>query len=243
MEANPAMQPKPLPPTTPSQTDDNTHITRLVNAGLMKRNQLPALRMAMKNFDRTKDVARLPKSQRDVLTQYNSALQRAAFGSTSSVGAIRRNIMNSTEVSDDNIISEEIAGQLDESYQPPQVLVLRRTGIRVFPDGMRVAMYSNERLKVKFTVPYSSSGITDSLPNVTAEEVVLENIEQLAEVKEGEVKKMKVGDEAMDIEHQTAMDVLRLHSKLNDENKKLMQKHIKDPEQFKKIVKLASKTK
>lgn len=35
----------------------------------------------------------------------------------------------------------------------PAVLVLRRRGIRVYPDGQRVALYHNDRYNMIFTVP------------------------------------------------------------------------------------------
>ena len=60
---------------------------------------------------------------------------------------------------------------------------------------------------------------------------------------ETDTKKMKVGAETIDVKHQTAMDIMRLHSKLNDENKKLMQKHITDPLKFRRIAKMASSVK
>jgi hypothetical protein len=239
MEQNPALKPQ----AAPKQPKDDTQekITRLVNAGLMPRSELPRLKVAMRQLKRTGDIGKLSKTYRDSLTNYNQSLQSAAFKNATSYSAVRRNLNNSVEIEDEVIAEESVI--LDENYQPPQVLVLRRLGIRIFPDGNRVALYTNERTGVTFSVPYTARGIVKTgVPSVTSEEIVLENIEQLAEVKEGEVKKVKVGDESIDVEHQTAMDILRLHSKLNNQNKQLMQKHIKDPEQFKKIVQLATNT-
>lgn len=211
----------------------------------MKRSQLPALRMAMKNYDRVKDVARLPRPQRDVLQNYNAALQRAAFGSTASVGAIRRNIMNSAEV-EGAVIAEET---INESYQPPQVLVLRRTGIRIFPDGMRVAMYSNERMNVKFTVPFSATGVSDALPNVTAEEIeleeIMENLEQVSKFAQEESPKttsrhMKFADGTkLKVSHGAAKAIHMVHGALNDENKQKFAEMLKNPKEFEKAANFA----
>jgi hypothetical protein len=230
MEQNTTMSEAPLMPA-PKTPKDNTDrdIARLVNAGLMPRNKLPLLRAARKNLERRGDIAMIPRMQRQVYVDFEKALRNAALKTTGSVSAVRRNIGEETELN-------------EEVFSAPQMLVLRRTGIRIFPDGRRVALYVNDKHNLVFSVPYSRN-LGAEMPMVQAEEFVLESIEQLAEVKEGEVKKVKVGDESIDIGHQTAIDILNLHSKLNDQNKKLMQKHIKDPQQFKKIVKLATKTK
>lgn len=234
------MSEAPLMPAPKTPKDDtDAKIARLVNAGLIQRSQLPILRAAKKNLQRKGDIAFIPKLQRQALQGYNDALQAAALKTTGSVGVVRRNINAGVELEGD-VIAEEILNE--EGFQPPPMMTLRRTGIRIFPDGRRVALYVSNKYNLMFSVPYKSTGAPEDFPVVQAEEIVLENIEQLAEVKEGETKKVKVGDETMDIHHQTAMDVLRLHSKLNDANKKIMQQHIKDPEKFKKILDLAKQT-
>lgn len=227
----------------PNQTQsDNAKIASLVRSGLMKQSELPQLKLAMIRQKKVGDVAKLPKSQRDVLSKYTNSLSSAALGSAQSFQAVRRNLMQSVEFEDKEQITESA---LKDEMSPPVMLVLKRKGIRIFPDGRRVALYTNDRLGLVFTIPYTQKGTgpKDVLPGIQAEEVVLENIEQLAEVKEGETKKMKVGAETIDVKHQTAMDIMRLHSKLNDENKKLMQKHITDPLKFRRIAKMASSVK
>jgi hypothetical protein len=43
----------------------------------------------------------------------------------------------------------------------PYLIVLKRTAIRVFPDGTKVAMYYADRLKKVFTVPFTDTGVAD----------------------------------------------------------------------------------
>ena len=43
-----------------------------------------------------------------------------------------------------------------EQLTVPMVLVLRRKAIRLYPDGTRVALYWNDKLKKIFTVPYNT---------------------------------------------------------------------------------------
>lgn len=211
-------------------------IAQLVRSGLMKTSELPALKLAMMRHSKVGDVAKLPRNQRDVLNRYYQATAGAALATQQSTQAVRRNIMNGYEVSRDDYITEATFND------PPMMLILKRQGIRIFPDGKRVALYKNDKLGLSFTIPYSSTGPEQELTGVS-EDIVLEDIEQLAEVKEGETKKMNVGGETINVGHQTAMNILSLHSKLNDENKKQLQKHIKDPEKFKRIAKLAASAK
>lgn len=228
----------------PNQADvaSASRLALLVRSGLMKTAELPQLRMAMKQQQKVGDVAKLTKQHRDVLSKYNSALSSAALKSQQSTMALRRNLQNSVEFEDKEQISE---AALKDEMSPPVMLVLKRKGIRIFPDGRRVALYTNDRLGLVFTIPYTQKGTgpRDVLPGITAEETVFESIKQLAEANEGDSKKVKVGDETVDVRHETAMNIMKLHSKLNDENKKLMQKHINDPAQFKKIASMAAKLK
>lgn len=40
---------------------------------------------------------------------------------------------------------------------PPAMMVLRRRGVRLFPDGQKIALYTNDRYGLMFSVPYGSS--------------------------------------------------------------------------------------
>lgn len=149
MEQNQTMSEAPLMPA-PQVTKDNTDrdIARLVNAGLMPRNKLPLLRAARKNLARKGDIAFIPRMQRQVIRDYQDALQSAALKTTGSVSAVRRNINAGVELEGD-VITEEV-------FSAPQMLILRRTGIRIFPDGRRVAVYTNSKLGLVFSVPYDA---------------------------------------------------------------------------------------
>jgi hypothetical protein len=49
---------------------------------------------------------------------------------------------------------------------PSPMLVLRRRGIRVFPDGKHVALYTNDKYNLIFTIPYGSSAGNPANPIV-----------------------------------------------------------------------------
>ena len=49
------------------------------------------------------------------------------------------------------------ATRLRDEQIPAPILMLRRKGIRIFPDGRHVALYTNDKYNLVFTVPYGSS--------------------------------------------------------------------------------------
>lgn len=63
----------------------------------------------------------------------------------------------------------ELRVKLNESMSnetiPAPMLILRRRGIRVFPDGGRVAMYTNDKYNLIFTIPYGGNARNSSNPD------------------------------------------------------------------------------
>jgi hypothetical protein len=129
------------------------------------------------------------------------------------------------QVGDDPDAIKEEAIQLDEGKEPPFVLVLKRKAIRVYPDGTKIALYYNDKLKRIFTVPY------DTLDNNTIQ-AQQEEIEQVEEAVDaiGQLQKIKDTHQHGTVNHkdgsaskvdaQTAHAVLSVHKNLNDVNKK-----------------------
>ena len=158
-------------PSTPNPLKDNSaKISALVRAGLLQSNELPQLKVALIRQQKVGDVAKLSKAHRDVIAKYNAGLSSAVLGSQQSFQAVRRNLMNSVELLDKEQISESI----NESIDPPMMLVLKRKGVRIFPDGQRVALYVHEKLGITFSVPYKQGQMPEVIPNVTAEELELD---------------------------------------------------------------------
>lgn len=226
-----------MQPTANQQTQKNKYqaqrIAQLVRAGLMKPNELAALKVALTRHSKVQDVAKLPRNQRDILNRYYQSTSDAALATQQSTMAVRRNLSNGYEISRDDFITESTFND------PPMMLILKRRGVRIFPDGKRVALYQNDKLNLSFTIPYTSNGAEQEIVGVKEELEILESIEQLALIEENTKKKMVVGNKPMDVTHQTAMHILNLHSQLNDKNKKALEKHIKDPKNFAQIAKFA----
>jgi hypothetical protein len=223
----------------PPKLSNAANIARLVRRGLLPTKDLPSLKMAMINQQRKGDIAKLPKNQRDVLQRYNSALSGAAYGSQTSYQALMRNVREDFEITRDEYISEERQGD------PPMMIVLKRRGVRIFPDGKRVALYVNEKLGLTFTIPYKSFGPEDVIGVSEETEQVIESFEQLQKYASQEEPKAKsrhfkfADGTKMPIAHGVAKAMHMVHGALNDQNKRKYEAMLNEPKGFKKAADFA----
>lgn len=158
----------------------------------------------------------------------------------------KKSLMNSYEIIDKEQICE---ATLRDEVNPPPMLVLKRTGIRIFPDGRRVAMYVNSRMGLTFTIPYSPTGTsTDAtVPGVKTEEVehVMESLDQVSKYAQEELPKqtsrhMKFADGSkLRVSHGAAKAIHMVHGALNDENKKKFADMLTSPKGFEKAAHFA----
>ena len=129
------------------------------------------------------------------------------------------------QVGDDPDAVKEEVSYLQESHDPPFVLVLKRKAIRLYPDGTKVALYYNDKLKRIFTVPYN----TEDEVAIQAQHEEIEQVEEAVDAI-GQLQKIKNTHQhgtvnhkdgsASKIDAQTAHAVLTVHKSLNDINKK-----------------------
>jgi len=70
-----------------------------------------------------------------------------------------------SEIAANSDMKEEVS-YLEEAHDPPFVLVLKRQAIRLYPDGTKIALYYNDRIKRAFSIPYN----TEKEPVIQAEE-------------------------------------------------------------------------
>lgn len=164
-------------------------------------------------------LTRLPPNQRKAYMDIVSRVPSDSIENTP-MQKYRRQLTilkNSFEISDDDFIGEEITSD------PPVMIVLKRKGIRIFPDGKRVALYVNDKLGLTFTVPYTTNkGAENPMVGVTEEiDFVNENIEHIKDiVSKKQAKKLKFADgSSMNVDHTTASAIHNVHNALNDQNK------------------------
>jgi hypothetical protein len=222
-------------------------IAMLARAGLLKTSELPMLRIAMARHKKVGDIARLSKPHRDIIQKYQDAMSGAALQSTQSLMALRKNLMNNSyDILDGEQISESI---LKNEVNPPPMLVLKRKGIRIFPDGRRVALYTNDKMGLVFTIPYQGSGTsTEVIPGVQSEETendIMESLEQVSAYAQQEspkaaAKHMKFADGSkLKVSHGAAKAIHMVHGALNDKNKKKFADMLTHPKGFEKAAHFA----
>ena len=132
--------------------------------------------------------------------------------------------------------------ELDEGLRdPPPVLVLRRTGVRDFPSGERVALYYNAKLKLTFSVPY---GATKTVTAVTEEYIVEQVLKQLETiVRNNEMRDVKfINGSTSRVDTTTAKYVLELYNQMTLGNQRTLSKMISsNPESLSKVSAFAFK--
>ena len=161
-----------------------------------------------------------------------------------------KQLNNGFEIEDKDQISESVNEAFKDEQNPPAMMVLRRQAIRIFPDGRRVALYTNKQLGLTFTIPYTPNGTsaTTVVPGMQKEdvEIVLENIDQLKQIANSKTHskvKFKNGS-SMEVNPFTASAINQVHDALNDQNKAKVEGMVThSPEQFKKVADFALKQK
>jgi hypothetical protein len=158
--------------------------------------------------------------------------------------AAKKSLMNSYDILDGDQLCE---ATLRDEVSPPPMLVLKRTGIRIFPDGRRVAMYVNDKMGLTFTIPYRPTGTkTDdaTVPGSVSEEI-MESLEQVAAFAQQDnvtshAKHMKFADGSkLKVSHGAAKAIHMVHGALNDENKKKFADMLTTPKGFEKAAHFA----
>lgn len=110
-------------------------------------------------FQRTGKMQSIPKS---IMPHYSAYMQRQQ--DLSAKFANRAGQLKMEEIGEEEVIEIVEDGQqpvnapnvIMKSVDPPPVILLKRTGIRVFPNGQRVAVYVNQKLGLTFSVPYDA---------------------------------------------------------------------------------------
>ena len=149
----------------------------------------------------------------------------------------RRAVREDVEVTEEPVI-------LQEDKDPPLVLVIKRKAIRMYPDGTRIALYYNEKLKKYFSVPYQyGSGMDAPIQSeeVELDEAVMDTLHKIVNDKQAKSVKFASGH-TRKVDHFTASALTQVHNALNDDNKKKFADMVhKSPEHFMKASDFAFK--
>jgi len=127
---------------------------------------------------------------------------------------------------------------------PPNVLVLKRKAIRLYPDDTKIALYYNDKLKKYFSIPYSNDKSVDAVTQseeVELEEAVMDTLHKIVSNKSASSVKFASG-QTRKVDHFTASALTQVHNALNDQNKKKFAAMVhKSPSHFQKASDFAFK--
>ena len=102
-----------------------------------------------------------------------------------------------------------------EKHDPPAVLIMRRVGVRQYPNKQTVALYYVDKIHKYVTVPYNKS---QQIVSVSEEEVsVIEKLKWIVENKSSLIIDSK------QISLVQAKSVLNAYSKLNEKNREKLE--------------------
>lgn len=105
----------------------------------------------MEIFNRTGKTQSIPKQVLPHYQAYLSKQQAVAGAFANRAGSVKEEVEHINEAE-----GETPANVIQKSVDPPPVIMLKRSGVRIFPDGRRVAVYTNSKLDLVFSVPYDA---------------------------------------------------------------------------------------
>lgn len=151
-------------------------------------------------------------------------------------------------------LSSEQEEVLEESqHDLPMTILLVRKGIRIFPTGDRVALYTNSKLGVDVSIPYGErihnpmkgyGRLTKALEEEYLDEdySIMRRLQAIAD-SQTEEEIPTSGGSSFKIHPVIAKYILTLHSVLTPENQKLVKSMLNgNPKDFAKIAKFAQET-
>lgn len=131
------------------------------------------------------------------------------------------------------------ATEIGENKEPPFVLVLKRTAIRLYPNNVRVAIYYNQKLNKYFSLPYGPGVMGSPIQSEEVETTVIEQLQTIVESRKPTIVEFENG-EKISVDPYTAHTIVKVHESINDENKlKLEQMICESKEEFNKVVHFA----
>jgi hypothetical protein len=143
-------------------------------------------------------------------------------------------------------LKEAAQGKLPD---PPPMIVLKRRGIRIFPNGLKVALYHNDLLNLDVSVPYTPKQVSinkaGTIPFAAVREEVIYEDTRIVKRLENIVKNGSPGSVVFDngasvmVQPNVASRILKLqsHKDLKPSYKKKLSDYINtSPKEFKKVV-------
>lgn len=123
---------------------------------------------------------------------------------------------------------KEIRAKRKPYQDAPAMLVLKRVGIRNYPNGQQVALYHNSALDLNISVPFKSSSLdTDGkvaspmaslLPNPNLSEGVIGSLKNIA-IKQQPASVNFNNGVAQEVDPSIAKQIVDVHAQLDNSNR------------------------
>ena len=173
-------------------------------------------------------LQQLGAQKRDAVSTINSAIPIPMLVNAPD-GQLRRALRD--------VLKEE-PEQLNEQFNPPAMLVLKREAIRVFPNGQRVVMYTDNKYGLTFPVPYDYDkgfGVVNSMGKMQ------NNPAPKGYLNEETVPVIFATGDEIQVEKSTMEMISKVYDSLNEENKLRLQDMILESEEtFNKVKQFAA---
>lgn len=141
-----------------------------------------------------------------------------------------------------NIEQSLIAENLSFKADPPNIIMLKRKAIRIFPDGRKVALYYADKIGKYVTIPYSDLMNKNVMQVHEAKEDNRGNMPTLQDIVQnktpGLLKFNNGGSQKVDVI--TAQAIINVYNKVNLTNRYKIEKMVnKDQNNFAKVAAFA----
>ena len=133
---------------------DTRKLTMLVRAGLFDAKKLPMLKRAME-----KDVNRMTMSEKKMLIDLLDSLMSEVLHSSQVYSKVKQNVSSDKELNEaKNDYLSKTDTRFDMNYptdrELPQIIILKRKAIRVYPDSQKIGLYYSQALDRYVSIPF-----------------------------------------------------------------------------------------
>lgn len=185
------------------EKSDYSKLDVLVRAGLANKAQLQRIHKIMDKMG----------EERPVFNSADREIMRNLFNRMADLITNNKQIFTRARQAVREELEEAKADSVGSAYplvpDPPVVLVIKRRAVRLYPDGTRVALYWNDKLKRYFSVPYGP--VIDS--PIQAEEYIRELIES---------EELLLNDgNVISLSEETKQQIIKTYSRLEEDNKEI----------------------
>ena len=185
------------------EKSDYSKLDILVRAGLANKAQLQRIHKIMDKMGEERPV--FNSADREIMRNLFNRMADLITGNKQIFTKARQAVREELEEAK----SDSVGSAYPLVPDPPVVLVIKRRAVRLYPDGTRVALYWNDKLKRYFSVPYGPA--IDS--PIQAEEYIRELVE---------CEELLLNDgNVVSLNEETKQKIIETYSRLDESNKEV----------------------